>query len=275
MAKTLCPRCLSSVEETDMVLFQGLQMCTSCADVANKRPEETPVDPRNVTPGYRPPPPPPDVRHTMRVEGTFWERLVDDMRAWCVGRMWWVRVPVLVYLVYVCVRYTAQPLHPAQHDFYASWFDGINFGFHELGHYVFRPFGRFMHIFGGTLLQCLMPLVAGFFLLRQRDYFGVAFCLGWLSTNFSGVAIYMADAQIMQLTIVAPGVGVVDSGMKGQMHDWRNLLNMLGLLKHTDFLATLTKIFAVLTMAVAVGFGGWVCYTMARVQPRQPGPPIR
>jgi len=33
---------------------------------------------------------------------------------------------------------------------------------------------------------------------RQRDYFAIAFCLGWLSTNLVGVGFYMADANAMQ-----------------------------------------------------------------------------
>src|SRR5438309_8047992 len=45
--------------------------------------------------------------------------------------------------------------------------------FHEAGHVIFRPFGTFIMILGGSLGQLLMPIVAGVALLVQRrDAFG-------------------------------------------------------------------------------------------------------
>lgn len=264
VSKTLCPRCLTSVEETELRFFGGERICDACVAAATKH-EPEPEQPAEA-PGYAPAPQAPVVRDAVRVEGTLRQRLAADCREWCVGRVWWIRVPVLIYLAYLGFRYAVQVLHPHPAEVYVSWFDGINLGFHELGHYVFRPFGRFLHIFGATILQCVMPIIAGWFLLRQRDYFGVAFCIGWLSTNFSGVAIYMADAQTRTLPLVAPGIGRVDANM----HDWWNLLRMVGMLEHAETLASILKFIAAVTMAAALWFGGWVCWTMARAQPPAP-----
>lgn len=236
----------------------------TCVAAATKREPPSADDPS--APGYSPVQAGPSIREHVRVEGSLWQRLADDCRAWCVGRIWWLRVPVLIYLAYVCIQYTRQPLHPDPASAYVSWFDGINLGIHEIGHYLFQPFGRFMHIFGATLLQCLAPVIAGIVLYRQRDYFGVAFSVGWLSTNFSGVAIYMADAQTRSLPLVAPGVGRVDA----DMHDWWNLLQMVGLLESAETLASLLKVVAALTMVVALLLGGWICWTMARAQTPAP-----
>ena len=42
-----------------------------------------------------------------------------------------------------------------------SFMHNINLPFHEFGHVLFAPFGRFMQILGGSLFQILMPLGIG------------------------------------------------------------------------------------------------------------------
>ncbi len=52
--------------------------------------------------------------------------------------------------------------------------------FHEAGHLFFSPFGQFMHIAGGTILQHMFPIVLGLALLvKGRNPFGAAICF-WL-----------------------------------------------------------------------------------------------
>ena len=38
----------------------------------------------------------------------------------------------------------------------SSFLHNVNLPFHEFGHVVFRPFGRFMTILGGSLFQCII-----------------------------------------------------------------------------------------------------------------------
>ncbi len=268
---------MQSVPAEGMLAHEGLVLCAACVararDLAAKGPparrESTPATPQSIGASAEAPPSTGGRKPSKwAAEGGFWTEFLTDARHWCRGRSWWIRTPLILYFAYAAMRYLIQPLHPAPHDSYMCWFDAINLGFHELGHYVFRPFGRFMTIFGGTLLQCLIPVIAGIMLWRkQRDYFGVAFSLAWLSTNFFNVGIYVADARTRQLPLVAPGVGfTVDK----DMHDWYNLLTMTGLLKQDENIAVLLKIVGAATMATACWFGIWLCWQMWKMRDATP-----
>ncbi|UUZ56986.1 hypothetical protein LP419_19980 [Massilia sp. H-1] len=61
-----------------------------------------------------------------------------------------------------------------------SFLHSIILPFHEFGHVLFMPFGRFMAILGGSLFQVLMPLgLMLAFLFKQRDTFGASAMLWW------------------------------------------------------------------------------------------------
>lgn len=188
--------------------------------------------------------------------------------AWCRDRSWEVRAPVLLYLAYVLVRDLA-----AKDVEYASWFAGITLGIHEAGHVVFRPFGEYLTILGGSLLQWLVPLVAAGALWRtQRDAFGVAFCLGWLGDSFFASAVYCSDARgERNLPLVSfEGQGLsVDLGGG----DWRAILEPLGLLSHDLGVARLLKLVGVGWFAAALALGAWCCVTMHRLRSAPPPPP--
>ena len=68
----------------------------------------------------------------------------------------------------------------------------INLPFHEAGHLLFIPFGRFMMILGGSLGQILMPLVCLVtFLINTRDLFGASVALWWTAESFMDIAPYI------------------------------------------------------------------------------------
>lgn len=100
--------------------------------------------------------------------------------------------------------------------------------FHEAGHYlIFRWFGEFIMILGGTLGQHLMPIVAGVSLLMQRrDPFGAALCAWLLGYSVVDMAVYMYDAFDPHLTLIGGLTGAESDG-----HDWQNLFGDTGLLK--------------------------------------------
>jgi hypothetical protein len=57
----------------------------------------------------------------------------------------------------------------------SSLMHNVDLVFHEAGHVVFRPFGRFMTILGGSLAQLLMPLIVMVaFVTTNRDNFGAS-----------------------------------------------------------------------------------------------------
>src|SRR5205823_5309905 len=111
--------------------------------------------------------------------------VLERARAWARGRNPWVRAPLLAFFVYIFLQHLHDPL-------YGSIFGGLNLGFHELGHYIFAPFGETLQVLGGSLFQCIVPIIAAVLFYRQPDYFGVSFAWCWLSTNLFSVAVYAA-----------------------------------------------------------------------------------
>jgi len=180
-------------------------------------------------------------------------RLRQDAQEWCRGRNWAPRAPVWLILAFLGVVQAVRP---------ESWtpFSGINLPIHEAGHLLFRGFGEgFLHVAGGTLLQLFAPLASAVVFLRQRDYFAIAFSLGWLSTNLIGTGVYMADAQALQLPLVTA------EGDGGDItHDWEYLFSRIGLLRHCEAVGWLTRQAGNLVMLAGLTLGGWLILQMVR-----------
>lgn len=101
----------------------------------------------------------------------------------------------------------------------ASFMHDILLPIHEAGHVLFRPFGEFMMILGGSLFQLLLPLGIGVaFIVKNRDNFGAALSLWWASVSLVDLAPYIYDALNPQLTLIGGGTGVDGP------HDWIYLL---------------------------------------------------
>jgi len=128
----------------------------------------------------------------------------------------------------------------------------INLPFHEAGHVIFIPFGRFMTILGGSLGQVLMPMIClGTFLVRTRDPFGAAVALWWTAESLMDIAPYINDARALDLMLIG---GVTGKETDGQ--DWSNILTMLNLLEWDHRLAHLTYNVGVLLMLGSFLWGG-------------------
>jgi hypothetical protein len=128
----------------------------------------------------------------------------------------------------------------------------INLPFHEAGHVIFIPFGRFMTILGGTLGQILMPLIClGTFLVKTRDPFGAAVALWWTAESMMDIAPYINDARALDLMLIGGVTGKETDG-----HDWNNILTMLGLLEWDHRLAHLTYNVGILLMLGSFFWGG-------------------
>jgi hypothetical protein len=99
--------------------------------------------------------------------------------------------------------------------------------FHEAGHYLlFRWFGEFIMILGGTLGQHLMPLVlATALLLRRHDPFGAALFVWLFGFSLVMMAVYMYDAFDPRIMLLDGRTGADSDG-----HDWQNIFGDLGLL---------------------------------------------
>lgn len=116
-----------------------------------------------------------------------------------------------------------------------------------------------MTVLGGSLFQCLVPLFSTLMFLKQRDYFAITVCFAWLSTNFFDVAIYAADARLLQLPLVSPFKG------EETIHDWNFILDKLDIL-HLDYVfAGGLRLAGLLSMLVFLGAGGFLTANIYRL----------
>jgi hypothetical protein len=173
---------------------------------------------------------------------------LDRVRDWCRGRSPWLRLLLLVYFGYVGV---GQFLHPV--EFYCI-FQPLNLCIHEGGHLLFRWAGDgFLHTAGGTFAQLAAPLICLVLLLRQPDYFGVPFCLAWLSTNLIGVGVYMADARARELPLVTAEAAGSDEQLTG--HDWADLFGRFHLLPYDTTIGYCVRGLGSVVMLAALATG--------------------
>jgi hypothetical protein len=113
-------------------------------------------------------------------------------------------------------------------DDHWCFIDGANLVIHELGHFLFLPFGQFIYVLGGSLFQIIVPLAAVLYFYRTDQRFSGALTLFWLGESIVNVSIYARDAVVRQLPLIT---GDIDS------HDWHYLLSELGWLSHTEIVA--------------------------------------
>ena len=106
----------------------------------------------------------------------------------------------------------------------SSFMHNILLPIHEAGHVLFRPFGEFMMILGGSLFQLIFPFVIGVaFIVKNLDNFGAAIGLWWAGVSLVDLSPYIYDALHPQLTLLGGGTGAEDGP-----HDWMYLLITLG-----------------------------------------------
>ncbi|HTU00763.1 MAG TPA: hypothetical protein VMG58_03065 [Candidatus Sulfotelmatobacter sp.] len=106
--------------------------------------------------------------------------------------------------------------------------DGVDLVFHEAGHVVFGFFGEFIGVLGGSLMQVLIPAVAAFALLCQRQPYSASVVLVWVGQSLFNVSVYVCDARRQALPLL---------GGEDVTHDWGYLLGRLGLLRWDGVLA--------------------------------------
>ncbi len=127
-----------------------------------------------------------------------------------------------------------------------SFLDIVDLPIHETGHLLFRPFGEFMTIAGGSLLQVIFPAVFVGYFVWHLKYFSAAIVLFWVGQSVLNVYVYAADAQVMQLVLLSGF-----TGSEGSFHDWNYMLTSLGLLDSTKIVAGLIRALGTLTIIAA------------------------
>jgi hypothetical protein len=178
----------------------------------------------------------------------IWQTILDDVRDWSRGRLWWPRAIVLVLLGWLALR-------QLDDGFYATPLSAIDLGIHEAGHLLMGFAGQFIMVAAGSGFQILAPIVAGGLFVRQRDWFAVSFCIFWLGVSTGEVGTYAGDA-------VDQAMPLVSIGGRDVQHDWAWLLGRFGLLGATPFVAGMFHIVAVVSQIAALVSGGWIIWLM-------------
>jgi hypothetical protein len=129
--------------------------------------------------------------------------------------------------------------------------DGVFVPIHEGGHLLFRFFGEFLNIAGGTLLQLGVPVALATYFLFQRQAQGVACCMFFFFEQFLPIATYMADARAQDLPLLTIGDGDY------VIHDWNYLFGKFGMLQHDVQVAGAVRFLGWIGMLSVVGWLIW------------------
>jgi hypothetical protein len=157
------------------------------------------------------------------------------------------RMVLVVALGVFTVRFAVSPLGRSAVE---SFLHFPNLVFHEAGHILFLPFGRFMNVLGGSLLQVVVPVVcAGTFLRQQGNRFGCAVCVWWAGQSLVDLAPYIADARALQLPLIGGRTGAEVEG-----HDWEFLLTRLGIMSWDMALGRLAHFVGIVIMLAALAW---------------------
>ena len=136
--------------------------------------------------------------------------------------------------------------------------DNANLVVHESGHLLFGWFGPTIGLWGGTLMELLVPLLLAIYFAFSRQATGTAFCVFFLFENLLYISVYMADARAQELPLVT--VGDPENGG----HDWFNIFSQLGLLEHDTLIAAVVKAIGWLGMLATMAWLIWRFYNSQR-----------
>jgi len=137
--------------------------------------------------------------------------------------------------------------------------DNVHLPIHEGGHLLFGWFGQTLGLWGGTLLQLIVPaLLAVSFAVRQ-ELPGTTFCAFAFFHSLTGVATYMADALRQELPLVTVGAPADEA-----QHDWVRIFSSLGVLPHAIQIGNVTQLIAWTGMMGSVVWFACRCYLKER-----------
>jgi hypothetical protein len=188
---------------------------------------------------------------------------VQRQIAWTNGKIWWWRVPIIAWLSLVFVQNVQNPSFALART--SNVFSAFDLGIHELGHVLFSAFGDFMHSAGGSLFQCLFPLMGIVGCFQKRWYFGAALCWTWFGVNLFDVATYAADARARVLPLATGIAGLYEQGSDeayDKAHDWYQLLSRTHHLNADLAIARSLRICGGIVMVSGIA---WATYLVMRM----------
>jgi hypothetical protein len=124
--------------------------------------------------------------------------------------------------------------------------DHVNLIVHEAGHLLFGWFGQTMGLWGGTLMELLVPAALAVYFYWSGELAGTVFSLFFFFENFLYISVYMADARSQVLPLVTVGDPEMGS------HDWFAIFSSLGLIRHDVEIARSVRILGWLGMTGSI-----------------------
>lgn len=162
--------------------------------------------------------------------------------------MRWARVALVAGLAIWTIQFARTPLSDDAMDSFLHLPDLV---FHEAGHVIFSPFGRFMTVLGGSLMQLLVPVIAAIAFVRQDDRFSASICGWWAGQNLIDLAPYIADARALRLILLGGHTGAEVEG-----HDWEFILTRLGATHLDRQIGTAAYAIGLLIMIASLVYAG-------------------
>ena len=175
------------------------------------------------------------------------QELIEAVMEWSGAREEWRPLPRWAIVAWIAF-YVWFLLYAVRAHGEGLFIDNVNLVVHEGGHLLFRWFGTTLHVWGGTILQLLVPLLLAAYFLHQRSVAAFTFCMFFFFENFLGIATYMADARAMVLPLVsAEGSDFIE-------HDWHTIFSSLGLLRYDTTIAAIVRMIGWSGMVACLGW---------------------
>jgi hypothetical protein len=132
----------------------------------------------------------------------------------------------------------------------ATWslLDDVNLAIHEAGHVLFSPFGEFLMMLGGSLLQLLVPAAFVAYFARSRQWFAAGIVTFWFVVSLINVGTYVGDARARELPLITGDPTT---------HDWTWLLIRMDLLEHDRRIMDFAYRLATVLYLGALGLAGY------------------
>jgi hypothetical protein len=173
---------------------------------------------------------------------------IEAITGWSGGREPWRPLPrwgvaawLLFYLWFLAYAFEKHG------DF--LFIDTANMVVHEGGHALFGWFGPTLGLWGGTLLQWLVPFLLACYFFHERQFAAFIFCAFFFFENWIYTATYMADARAMVLPLVTVG------DPEFAKHDWNTIFGNLGVLDYDTRIAGIVRLLGWMGM---LGCAAWL-----------------
>ncbi len=144
--------------------------------------------------------------------------------------------------------------------------DNVHLVTHEAGHLLFRWLGETPELWGGTVLQLLVPALLCVAFVVRGELPGTVFCAFAFFHSLTGVATYMIDALYRNLPLVTVGASADEAE-----HDWVHIFSSLGVLPRSVQIGTAVRLLAWAGMIATLAWFCWRYREQSKTGPSKRG----